>query len=246
MPEFESRQNISSAPLLGSEVRPSLWWFLLPLVLAGGWLLPLLVEPKIALSFVKEDGPFETASAALFFGAGILLLVSWSKRRQYANSMGLLLLGLLFIFTSGEEISWGQRIFNWSTPAGYANVQGETTIHNHPWFDKQTAGRLSMSHFFEAFCIGYGFLLPLVERRSALVTMLLQRWGVPLIPLAIGAAFPVNLLLSKLYQRMFDAQWILRVSELREWAHALVWFAIACVLYSAVRRRRAKSPISPV
>ena len=43
-----------------------------------------------------------------------------------------LLLAAVFLLGAMEEISWGQRLFGWGTPAilSEANVQGETTLHN--------------------------------------------------------------------------------------------------------------------
>jgi hypothetical protein len=44
----------------------------------------------------------------------------------------LLILAVLFFFDAGEEISWGQRIIGWKTPALFrGNTQLETNIHNY-------------------------------------------------------------------------------------------------------------------
>jgi len=42
------------------------------------------------------------------------------------------LLGAVFIFGAGEEVSWGQRIFDTASPAFFQqhNAQGETNLHN--------------------------------------------------------------------------------------------------------------------
>jgi hypothetical protein len=212
-------------------VQPSILWGLLPLALGACWTLPLLLSSAQAKLLVVEDGFFETMGALLFLSTGVLLLATWRNCRRRANATGLLLLALLMIFISGEEISWGQRIFGWQTPGGFENVQDETTIHNHPWFDKSTAGALSMNNLFEYFCIGYGFLLSVVAPYTTWLSSMLRRCGIPIVPLALGAAFPVNYLVTKLYQSMISDEWILRVAELRECAQALVWFAIACVFF---------------
>lgn len=183
------------------------------------------------MSLLREDGFFEGGSAILFSGAGALLLFTWMNRRRITNSIGILLLSLLMIFAAGEEISWGQRIFEWSTPVGFDNIQRETTIHNHRWFDKTTAGRLSMSHMFEYFCITYGVVLPIIICRVAWVGALVRRMGIPIMPLLIGIAFPVNYMISKLYQATTEADWISQTAELRECTQALVWFMFSCILF---------------
>lgn len=54
--------------------------------------------------------------------------------RQHQRPVALLYAVALVavIFTAGEEISWGQRIFGWMTPGALEDInkQGETNIHN--------------------------------------------------------------------------------------------------------------------
>ena len=46
-----------------------------------------------------------------------------------------------------EEISWGQRVFDWATPAALAevNFQDETTVHNIPIFDRAANGAFALA-----------------------------------------------------------------------------------------------------
>lgn len=227
--------DATNADWRGDGVKPSAWWLLMPSVLVAFWVVPLFLDSEQAGRLVEEDGFFENLSALLFFASGGLMLAAWGMSRKSAVSVWLLLLGLLMIFIGGEEISWGQRFFGWSTPAGYDNIQGETTIHNHRWFDKKTAGLLSMSHLFEYFCIVYGFIVPLAARRWSAIGDLVRRFGIPLVPATLGIAFPINFILSKLYQASFDFDWIIRIAELRECSQALVWFFVALVFYTSRR-----------
>ena len=54
------------------------------------------------------------------------------RRRQRIAAIFYLLFALGMFFIAMEEISWGQQLFGWQTPAdwGNANAQGETTLHN--------------------------------------------------------------------------------------------------------------------
>lgn len=83
----------------------------------------------------REDGVVE------WLQVGVLLLLIvllaglarrfWSAdRRRLAGFYGLAALACLFI--AGEEISWGQRILGFGTPAvlDAINKQGETNLHN--------------------------------------------------------------------------------------------------------------------
>ena len=85
-----------------------------------------------------EDGPLEMATAILFMDSGVLLFVAAVfHRRQSADhrkGVASLLVGIaiVFLFFGLEEISWGQRLFGWSTPAvlEQINDQGELNVHN--------------------------------------------------------------------------------------------------------------------
>ncbi len=83
-----------------------------------------------------EDGPVELAQVLLLGAAtalfgGVTVLSAGPRRWPAGCLAGGSLLWL------GEEISWGQRIFGWRTPAGWAslNLQQETNLHNlvPPW-----------------------------------------------------------------------------------------------------------------
>jgi hypothetical protein len=84
---------------------------------------------------ITEDSLIEWLQFLCLLGASILLVLITIRLLRAGNLRMALLyavvtLGVLFL--TGEEISWGQRIFGWETPEDMAavNRQGETTIHN--------------------------------------------------------------------------------------------------------------------
>lgn len=111
---------------------------LVPLLLA---VIPFLTLP-IGENFsfynswmVTERGAIEHATvffSAVGFVIALLIIRSraLSPSRWIAVLMGFFALGFLYI--AGEEISWGQHLFNWGTPEWLAekNRQSETNIHN--------------------------------------------------------------------------------------------------------------------
>jgi hypothetical protein len=60
------------------------------------------------------------------------LSVALWRQRQRPLALLYLVAMVAVIFTAGEEISWGQRIFHWITPGALEDInnQGETNIHN--------------------------------------------------------------------------------------------------------------------
>ena len=85
---------------------------------------------------ISENKPVEMATFVLALVAAVmaarlaLLLVRRAGQPFAGVFYVLFALGMFFI--GMEEISWGQQLFGWETPAdwGQANAQNETTLHN--------------------------------------------------------------------------------------------------------------------
>ena len=118
-----------------------------------------------------EDGLVEYLSVfywavGLFF-SGLILLKQTKKR---INKLLVLILLFVCFISLGEEISWGQRIFNIQTPESIskANSQGEINFHNlyalsggSTWREFFKTGKLNYHLLLDAqniFRIGYAIL----------------------------------------------------------------------------------------
>ena len=96
-----------------------------------------MINPEWTVFTLQEDGPSEWLGFfVLFYGAliGIYLLFQKFKEEKNLNLsytvLGLLTLAL--IFAALEEVSYGQRIFNFSSGEFFQsnNAQKETNLHN--------------------------------------------------------------------------------------------------------------------
>ncbi|MDO8588950.1 MAG: hypothetical protein Q7T82_18140 [Armatimonadota bacterium] len=87
----------------------------------------------------KEDGVFELLTPLLMVASAILIGRAVLRLRKHATSAlsghvtaAYLVLMLFFVLYAGEEVTWGQRVFGWSTPGFLGgNSQNETNIHNY-------------------------------------------------------------------------------------------------------------------
>ncbi len=114
--------------------------FFLPLAIITILLSIRFTHPKVHQFIIKEDSIVEyltvfSSLAVSYFGAVILFKFKKIKNDKYTSFLlkFFCIIAIIFgIFIAGEEISWGQRIFNIETPENYKkiNVQDETTIHN--------------------------------------------------------------------------------------------------------------------
>ncbi len=84
--------------------------------------------------FVEEDGIIEYLTAIFLLSISIFLIKKLLEMKDIisVNNFGIIMFSIMFFFGFGEEISWGQRIFNIETPPFFNenNLQSETNIHN--------------------------------------------------------------------------------------------------------------------
>jgi len=99
---------------------------------------------------IKEDGPIEYSTVIVYLAA---LIVSVNILRFFKNDKKFFVLFLVFsigfFLIAMEEISWGQRIFDFNTPDWFPkNIQHETNLHNlETLIDFRHASMMSVSMF---------------------------------------------------------------------------------------------------
>jgi hypothetical protein len=87
------------------------------------------------MHWLREDGFVENMTVLFLLvscGIAIYRSVGFYKSKQPKAVFMWGVLAFLFFFAAGEEISWGQRIFNIETPEFFMkrNLQEETNLHN--------------------------------------------------------------------------------------------------------------------
>ena len=115
----------------------ALAWTLIiaPLVLMAVMIVLAAVDVDLFHFLIDEDHPIEWAQFFAIAAAAVAFAIAAIRARRHGRR-GLmvlyLLIGVACVVVAGEEISWGQRIFGWGTPAALEDVnhQGEANIHN--------------------------------------------------------------------------------------------------------------------
>ncbi|MDJ0656919.1 MAG: hypothetical protein QNJ40_22350 [Xanthomonadales bacterium] len=115
-------------------------WLLVAGLLWARWTLP---ADRFRQVFMGEQGPVELGTVVLLVIA-VVAGIQVIRRRKTLPAAWLrwwtvaLVVGCVYF--AGEEISWGQHLFGWDTPAPLAglNDQGETNLHNmSSWLDQK-------------------------------------------------------------------------------------------------------------
>lgn len=166
-------------------------WILL-IVIVGTYLLMAIKFPHAYIIATYEDLVGEWTQVFLF--ASTMLLAG---RQAYCSSRFrpfFALLALACLYVVGEEISWGQRLFDIPTPEFFNdhNLQGETNLHNFLTGPISTLTKQGIEIIVAAGLLGYGLLYPWLLRMRNRAALWLERLGLPGPPLYLSHFFVLS------------------------------------------------------
>lgn len=118
-------------------------WLWIPLTI---FIVQIGIETFVPVEYLSamhsEGGPHETLQF-LFMSAAFLVAVFTLIKIKGKNlwlTIWVAIAALASLYVAGEEVSWGQHIFDWGTPEFWSNVndQNETNLHNtSSWLDQK-------------------------------------------------------------------------------------------------------------
>lgn len=133
--------------------------------------------------FAKEDGVIENATALFLLSVCIIQVYRFLKLKKYKSAfwiIGTLFFAIAFLFGSGEEISWGQRIFNIETGEYFKqnNLQNETNLHNLK-IGEIKLNKLIFSQLLILVLVVYLIILPIIYKRFERIKNLTNKFAIP-------------------------------------------------------------------
>ena len=148
----------------------------------------LYFKPVVYSKILHEDNWIEYGTAVFYIISGLLLFIISFRFGNRSQKIIWMLLALTAMFIGGEEISWGQRIFNFSTPYPLTkiNYQNELSIHNMDtfYFIKR---RL---HYILGYSVIFWSVLSIIISIWLIkVTEWFLKVGLPLIPIKLIPIF---------------------------------------------------------
>ena len=183
-----------------------------------GWKQPEFLDQE----YLKEDGWIENLTAVVLLAAGIILLIRlWTGRSKGWIFILVTGLGCLaFLFVAGEEISWGQRIFDRESSEFFQdnNAQGETNLHNLE-FNGVKINKLIFGQLLTVLIVFYIIIWPLLRYYSPKVKQLTNQLFVPLPRLHQSIAY--LLVMGAIMLMDSSKKW-----ELLEFNSVLIFFLI--------------------
>lgn len=215
------------------------------LIFGVGWLVYLrLGDIDRILHISREDGLVEYATALFYFIGFIVGIYSIKARKKYALPISVpIIWTFLCFFFLGEEVSWFQRIFNYSVSSVEAvSKQGEFNLHNLMIFsegafisegkiNKMTISEMlfSSQNLFRLGFFSYFLIIPVLCLNKK-IKAILQKMGY-LKPswTAVGIVFIV-FLFSFLLAVLSPVEFKPPIAESREMLYAL-FILIYVILY---------------
>lgn len=182
------------------------------------------------LGLIELATPVVSIAGAI---VGFVLLRRASLLPTRRIRIWVLLVSLGCVYFAGEELSWGQHLFGWNTPAYLEEVndQEETNLHNiSSWFDQKPRMLL------ELWVLIGGVVWPLL-RRPATPPGRDSYWFWPTIEVLPSAVLAILIRLPERLKSLFGIEQLpleLRFSEPQEY-----YFALFLLIYLASMLRRA-------
>ncbi len=173
--------------------------------LASGYLLFLSLSISIFYGIIAvyyphayifatyEDLYGEWGQFFFFFATFIFSLLNVLKVKTGRYRWFFTLLAFASFYTFMEEISWGQRLLNYASPAYFAehSYQNEANLHNLLTGPVESWTKTLLTYLVSIAFIGYGVLYPLCLKIKWRPAVFCDQWGVAAPPLALLPAFIV-------------------------------------------------------
>jgi hypothetical protein len=232
--------------------KPLTVFLIVATVFLGLTYLPLIGSERILDIFAREDGVFENLTSLYLFLTSVIFAACFFRFRKSAWLLRLSFAGLtlLFFMGAGEEISWGERVFDWDDRnlIRGINVQRELTIHNLKYFQGEDAIiPISTSQAFTAFAFIFAVLIPLASRLSPKIERFIAPFF-PVLPLYFGILVAATYIFQKAMVRLLPLFPMLYhhprmpipqgVHEIRE--HGYAFALLASSLFYYLREWAAK------
>jgi hypothetical protein len=194
---------------------------------------------------IPEDHYFEIIGAFSLLVTSLLFLYGFFIARKSLEKTWASLvkqwvyLGLaaLFFFGAGEEISWGQRILGFQTPASLTEVNKQEEFNFHNLSVLENSDLFTADRMFDAFWFLFAVLMPAVALALPAFRRFASRF-IPIVHWGIGLLFVYNYLWAKAAKVIYQAAYVFdkisltqAVQEIKESNYAIVfilvgWFAV--------------------
>lgn len=161
------------------------------IIITGTFVLLATTFPQLYILATYEDLPGEWAQFFFFLITLIICLKLTRKPHPHRIFFGLLALACFYVV--GEEISWGQRLFSFTTPDFFQqhNLQQEINLHNFLTGPVATNQKKLIEIVLILGLLTYGLVYPLLHHKDNKLAHAIHANGLPVPPLYLSPYFIV-------------------------------------------------------
>ena len=194
----------------------SIYWLWVPIIAMGiQIILEISLSGNILSHLHSENGPHELIEFFLLVAGLIVCFLYFIKAQAKTKLLNFWfgLAALCCFYVAGEEISWGQHVWDWATPDYWVEVndQQETNLHNtSSWFDQKPRLILLIGVVFG------GLVAPFLKKKNILKLPENLDFLMPSAKLGVIASLVfIPQVLEKTFE-LFDVVIFARFSEVQE------------------------------
>ena len=156
--------------------------FVFLMILTG--MVLFAIDRSLFRDYVHEDGIIEWLTVAALVCGMIICLTRTIRLRNKKPLLflsGTVFFTLVFIFGAGEEVSWGERMFNLDTLEFFQkhNAQNERNLHNLVVYGVKI-NKLVFSKILGIVAVMYTLLLPYLYRKKAGMKKFIDSLAIPI------------------------------------------------------------------
>lgn len=153
--------------------------------------------------YVVEDGVIEWLTVLALLFSSIMSFYRASILRPCRRPVfiaALIATGVVCLFGVGEEISWGQRVFDFESTEFFKNfnAQGEVNIHNLVINDNLKINKIVFGLLLGIFIFLYFVILPFLYRKNSTIKRFADNLAVPVPKWEHAVCFIILVVLSEL------------------------------------------------
>lgn len=200
---------------MNNSLSPIYWLWIPVIAMTVQAILEISLPGEVLSHLHSENGPHELIEFFLLVMGFFICLHYFFKVENKTKILNFWfgLAAICCFYVAGEEISWGQHVFDWATPEYWSTVndQQETNLHNtSSWFDQKPRLLLQIGIIFG------GLVAPQLKKRGLLKLppSLDQLMPSPKLGV-IALLIVVPTIIEKTFE-MFDIAVFARFSEVQE------------------------------
>lgn len=233
--------------------------FLLTLIILSSYVLIVsLLDPGKAFKFIREDGIVENLQVVCYIVSTLLMLYIFIISRSgtgiylFKTRMNWLyfFLAVFCIVILGEEISWGERLFDYKATEKFQEAGG-TSLHNREYLFKVFGIPITAARIYFPFVLSYFVVIPVLNEYSQKIRNFFTRISLPVIPILVAVLIFINFAVWQVSFRVFDhpEKWeslpdyafFQTAEEVYEVIFALLLLWSSLALYLKVRHNKSVS-----